>query len=57
MEHLPIHLPSEAKIFGPVQYRWMHPIERLAHVLIHTSFFEKNFLPRIKEFKKSSQFL
>ncbi|KAL6315236.1 hypothetical protein AAG906_037468 [Vitis piasezkii] len=28
MVHLPIHLASEAKIAGPVQYRWMYPIER-----------------------------
>ncbi|XP_055961889.1 uncharacterized protein LOC130015557 [Mercurialis annua] len=28
MEHLPIHLANEAKIGGPVQYRWMYPIER-----------------------------
>jgi hypothetical protein len=29
MEHLPIHLPYEAKFRGPVQYRWMYPFERL----------------------------
>ena len=29
MEHLPIHLPFEAKGGGPVQYRWMYPFERL----------------------------
>jgi hypothetical protein len=28
MVHLPIHLPHEAKLGGPVQYRWMYPIER-----------------------------
>ena len=28
MEHLPIHLPYEAKVGGPVQYRWMYPFER-----------------------------
>ncbi|XP_010518611.1 PREDICTED: uncharacterized protein LOC104793884 [Camelina sativa] len=28
MEHLPIHLPREAKLGGPVQYRWMYPFER-----------------------------
>ncbi|CAL5352554.1 unnamed protein product [Camellia sinensis] len=28
MEHLPIHLAEEAKIVGPVQYRWMYFIER-----------------------------
>ncbi|KAL9391704.1 hypothetical protein Peur_015624 [Populus x canadensis] len=27
MEHLPIHLPFEAKAGGPVQYRWMYPFE------------------------------
>jgi hypothetical protein len=28
MEHLPIHLASEAKLGGPVHYRWMYPFER-----------------------------
>nr|KYP73946.1 hypothetical protein KK1_006607 [Cajanus cajan] len=28
MEHLPIHLPYEASLGGPVQYRWMYPFER-----------------------------
>ncbi|XP_024007302.1 uncharacterized protein LOC112083505 [Eutrema salsugineum] len=28
MEHLPIHLPREAALGGPVQYRWMYPFER-----------------------------
>lgn len=30
MMHLPVHLASEALIAGPVQYRWMYPIERYA---------------------------
>jgi hypothetical protein len=29
MEHLPIHLSFEAKVRGPVQYRWMYPFEWL----------------------------
>ncbi|XP_004488903.1 uncharacterized protein [Cicer arietinum] len=29
MEHLLIHLPYEAKLGGPVQYRWMYPFERM----------------------------
>jgi len=29
MEHLPIQLPFEAKVGGPVQYRWMYPFEQL----------------------------
>lgn len=28
MEHLPVHLPYEARIAGPVQYRWMYRFER-----------------------------
>ena len=28
MEHLLIHIPYEAKLGGPVQYRWMYHIER-----------------------------
>ncbi|CAL9001938.1 unnamed protein product [Prunus brigantina] len=28
MVHLAVHLPHEAKLAGPVGYRWMYPIER-----------------------------
>lgn len=28
MEHLPVHLPDEAALGGPVQFRWMYPFER-----------------------------
>ena len=28
MEHLPVHLAYEARITGPVHYRWMYPPER-----------------------------
>jgi len=28
MEHLPVHLPYEVRVDGPVQYRWMYPFER-----------------------------
>lgn len=27
MEHLPVHLAYEARLGGPVQYRWMYPFE------------------------------
>ncbi|XP_074300289.1 uncharacterized protein LOC141631530 [Silene latifolia] len=33
MEHLPVHLPYEAKVGGPVQYRWMYPFERFLNHL------------------------
>ncbi|KAF7131579.1 hypothetical protein RHSIM_Rhsim09G0057000 [Rhododendron simsii] len=33
MVHLAIHLPHEAMLGGPVQYRWMYPIERLLGTL------------------------
>ncbi|GAB2266583.1 hypothetical protein Dimus_037907 [Dionaea muscipula] len=33
MEHLPVHLPYEARVGGPAQYRWMYPIERYLHHL------------------------
>ena len=29
LEHIPVHLPFEVKVGGPVQYRWMYPFERL----------------------------
>ncbi|XP_054817658.1 uncharacterized protein LOC129317338 [Prosopis cineraria] len=29
MKHLPIHLPYEARVGRPVQYRWMYPFERI----------------------------
>ena len=28
MEHLTVHLPDEAILGGPVQFRWMYPFER-----------------------------
>ncbi|CAN1159515.1 hypothetical protein LINPERHAP2_LOCUS22757 [Linum perenne] len=33
MVHLPIHLADEAMLGGPVQYRWMYPIERYLYEL------------------------
>jgi hypothetical protein len=33
MQHLLIHLPFEAKVGGPVQYRWMYRIERALRYL------------------------
>ena len=33
MIHLPIHLAEEAKLGGPVCYRWMYPIERYLRTL------------------------
>ncbi|XP_039138843.1 uncharacterized protein LOC120276184 [Dioscorea cayenensis subsp. rotundata] len=33
MVHLPIHLAWEAKVGGPVNYRWMYSIERYMHKL------------------------
>lgn len=28
MVHLPVHLAREARLCGPVQFRWMYPFER-----------------------------
>ncbi|XP_013601902.1 PREDICTED: uncharacterized protein LOC106309422 [Brassica oleracea var. oleracea] len=33
MEHLPVHLPDEAALGGPVQYRWMYVFERYMYHL------------------------
>ncbi|XP_065860184.1 uncharacterized protein [Euphorbia lathyris] len=33
MVHLAVHLATEAKLGGPVQYRWMYPIERFLRKL------------------------
>jgi hypothetical protein len=33
MMHLPVHLAEEARVGGPVCYRWMYPIERYLHTL------------------------
>lgn len=33
MMHLPIHLAEEARLGGPVCYRWMYPIERYLRTL------------------------
>jgi len=37
MEHLPLHLPRELKLGGPVQYGWMYDYER--YVINHISLF------------------
>ncbi|XP_056690171.1 uncharacterized protein [Spinacia oleracea] len=38
MVHLLIHLVEEVKLGGPVQYRWMYPIERyLSHLKSHVT--------------------
>ena len=33
MEHLPVHLPRELKLGGPVQYRWMYDYERYKMIM------------------------
>ena len=33
MVHLPIHLASEAKIAGPIHYRWIYLVERWLYFL------------------------
>ncbi|CAL9010003.1 unnamed protein product [Prunus brigantina] len=33
MMHVMVHLPEEALVAGPVNYRWMYPIERLLREL------------------------
>ena len=33
MMHLPVHLADEARLAGPVFYRWMYPIERYLRTL------------------------
>jgi hypothetical protein len=33
MQHLLIHLPYEAKVYGPVQYTWMYHIKRAIRYL------------------------
>ncbi|XP_072071886.1 uncharacterized protein [Arachis hypogaea] len=38
MVHLPIHLANEERLGGPVQYRWMYPVERYLHKDVHTRF-------------------
>lgn len=38
MVHLVVHLATEAKIAGPVHYRWMYPIERSDLCLIYVDF-------------------
>ena len=47
MEHLPIHLPYEAKIAGLVQYCWMYPFERLK-VQYFTTFY--NLVNNLEKF-------
>ncbi|PKU61148.1 hypothetical protein MA16_Dca024064 [Dendrobium catenatum] len=37
MEHLPIQLPYETMVGGPVQYRWLYPFERYLNKLKKTA--------------------
>ena len=39
MIHLMMHFPREAKLAGPVSYRWMYPFERYLCILM---FIKKN---------------
>ncbi|GLU12858.1 hypothetical protein SLE2022_295160 [Rubroshorea leprosula] len=59
MEHLAIHLPYEAKVGGPVQFRWMYSFERKMHDLkktvlnknhVEASICESNILSEISFF-------
>ncbi|XP_047309666.1 uncharacterized protein LOC124913089 [Impatiens glandulifera] len=59
MEHLLVHLPYEANVGGPVQYRWMYPFERFLHTikqkiknksLIEASICNANILQEITAF-------
>ena len=55
MEHLMLHLPYEARVGGPVAYRWMYVFER--YVLLHWlfdyafiySFFSKPCFPNTQD--------
>ena len=38
MEHLPVHLPHEARLVGPMQYRWMYHFERFFFITMITYF-------------------
>jgi hypothetical protein len=37
MQHLLLHLPYEARMGGPVQYRWMYVFERYATINVSIS--------------------
>lgn len=41
MVHLSVHLASEAKLGGPVHYRWMYPIERCTLIFWFIPFFKE----------------
>ncbi|KAI5343983.1 hypothetical protein L3X38_011860 [Prunus dulcis] len=48
MMHVMVHLPQEALLAGPVNYRWMYPIERLLGELkksISENFFSPSLSP------------
>ncbi|KAI5337889.1 hypothetical protein L3X38_017160 [Prunus dulcis] len=45
MMHVMVHLPEEALLAGPVNYRWMYPIERLLGELKKSKRPEASFFP------------
>ena len=38
MVHLMVHLPTESKIAGPAQYRWMFPFERYMPLIFNNAY-------------------
>jgi len=39
MFHLPLHLAREARLGGPVHFRWMYPFERYSRICVYIFFF------------------
>ena len=44
MVHLMVHLPREAKLAGPVSYRWMYPFERYIFIFFCLLIFSSNYV-------------
>lgn len=51
MEHLVIHLPYEAEVGGPVQYRWMYVFERYTNMYIYNLYRAQMFFSFITQKK------
>jgi len=32
--YLPIHLPNEVRLGGPVEFRWMYPIDKYLYFML-----------------------
>jgi hypothetical protein len=59
MQHLLVHLPYEAKVGGPIQYRWMYHIEstlKKLHAMVGNKSRVKGYIAEEFKYKEIASF-